>query len=98
MEKELCELASRVLEATLERSARDKKGVRFTFPADEALVILQTTLQRVARSGVKAHDLSALRETLYALSELDASARERKLVELVTTRLHAAGIAPKLSK
>jgi hypothetical protein len=98
MDKELYALASQVLEAAFARSARDRKSVKYAFSADEALVIVQTTLERAARSGAKPNDLHALRETLEALRELGASAPERKLVELVTTRLRAAGVKSALSK
>ena len=92
MDKDLYGLASRVLEAALKHSMRDRKWVRYTFPADEAFVIVQTTLERTARSGAKPDDLIALRETLLALDELGPSAPERKLVDLVTSRLRAAGV------
>jgi hypothetical protein len=98
MDKELFDLASQVLEAALQRSTRDRKSVKYTFPADEAFVIVQTTLQRAGRSGARSNDVRALRETLKALGELATSAPERKLVELVTTRLRAAGVDATLLK
>ena len=93
MDRELFELAGQVLEAALKRSTRNLKWMRYTFPADEAFVIVQFTLLRAARAGATANDLAALRETFRALGELGAHAPERQLVDLVTTRLEAAGMA-----
>jgi hypothetical protein len=98
MDRDLFDLASQVLEEALKQSTRSPKWMRYTFPADEAFVIVQTTLQRAARSGAKSNDLFALRETLTALSELGSHAPERQLVEMVTTRLLAAGVDPGMLK
>ena len=90
--KELLELAAKVLDTVLKLNTRDQKWVKYTFPADEALVVVSATLARAATAGVTLGDLLVLRETLSALGELGEHAPERSLIEMVAARTLAAGV------